>query len=280
MRGTSDRRIFAVRPLEGGPDFSLIRGLRDRAVRDDHGLFLAEGTRNLVSAMDRGVEFAALVTSPSLFVGNLAFVLTNKLRKAGVPIWSLPAESFCPLCQTGDAQGVIAVLRQRWQPLPEPVSAQDLWLGVESIRTYGNLGTLLRSADAVGANGLMVFASATTPDPYDPACVRAAMGSLFTHRIVRTSHRDFRRWSRRWETTVVGATGEADVDYRSVTYRRPTILMLGDEREGLSEGQRNTCDLFVKIPMVGSPDSLNVAMAGTVLLYEAFGQRHPVRRGK
>lgn len=115
-------------------------------------------------------------------------------------------------------------------------------------------------------------------DPFDPQSVRASMGSIFAHRMIRTTHASFRKWARRGDLSVVGASPEAQTDYRSVTYRRGVVLMLGHERSGLSDGQRNTCDRMVRIPMVGSPDSLNLAMAGTLMLYEVLNQRRPVVR--
>ena len=101
------------------------------------------------------------------------------------------------------------------------------------------------------------------------------MGSLFAHRLVRTTHRAFRRAPGRRGLLVLGGTPEATDDYRQPDYRRAVALMLGDERKGLSEGQRASCDGFVRIPMVGAPDSLNLAMAGTLMLYEALNQRAP-----
>jgi len=104
------------------------------------------------------------------------------------------------------------------------------------------------------------------------------MGAIFAMRHVATSHGSFRDWRCRAQVQVLGATGEAAEDYRLKSYRAPTVLLLGNERSGLSEAQRATCDAFIKIPMAAGIDSLNVAMAGTVLLYEAFNQRHPIRK--
>jgi len=140
------------------------------------------------------------------------------------------------------------------------------------------VGTILRTGDAVGASGLIVFdrsaeGSANGVDPFDPGTVRATMGSIFRHRFVRTTHREFRRWGR---LTAIGASPTATSDYRTIDYRRPVLMMLGDERAGLSEGQKRTCNTLARIPMTGHPDSLNIAMAGAVMLYEIHNQRHPL----
>jgi RNA methyltransferase, TrmH family len=278
MRGNSPRP-FVVRADLGAPTPDLVRRLRDRPAREATGLFAVEGIRFLSTAIDAASPVHGLLVCARLLTNPLGIALVRRLRAAGTPTTDVDAATFQDLSQAPEAQGVIALLPLRWEPLPKTVGRQDLWIGVDTIRSPGNVGTLLRAADAAGATGLMVFdPRATGPDPHDPIVVRATMGSLFALRLVRTCHTEFRKWSRRYELTVVGATGEATKDYRAVTYRRPTVFMLGDERAGLSDAQRLTCDATVRIPMHGRADSLNVAMAGTILLFEARNQRHPVRR--
>lgn len=262
-------------PLQGLLTPEFVSSLRDRDRRDRYGLFLAEGLRFLCTAVDTGYPISGLVVCRKLLHGALAHTL---IRRAGVPTLELSEAEFVRLSAAEEPQGVLLILRQAWHPLPQRVGPRDIWLGVERIRTPGNLGTLMRSASAVGATGVMVFAPARDrADPFDPSCVRASMGSCFRMRVVGTTHREFRSWRHRHELMVVGADGGADRDYRQVKYRRPVLLMLGNERDGLSEEQLNTCDGFMRIPMVGEVDSLNVAMAGSVLLYEAWSQRNPVK---
>lgn len=278
MRGNS-ARPFDVRAELGAPTPDLIRALRDRPAREATGLFAVEGIRFLSTAIDAASEVHGLLVNPQLLTNPAGQAMVRRLRAAGTPTTVVDPPTFRDLSQAPEAQGVIALLPLRWQPLPEQIGRHDLWLAVDTIRSPGNVGTLLRAGEAAGATGLMVFdPRATGPDPHDPVVLRATMGSLFAMRLVRTCHQAFRKWSHRYELTVVGATGESDVDYRGITYRRPTVLMLGDERSGLSEAQRATCDTTVRIPMHGRADSLNVAMAGTLLLFEARNQRHPLRR--
>jgi TrmH family RNA methyltransferase len=164
--------------------------------------------------------------------------------------------------------------------LSEPPAPSDLWLALEHVCSPGNLGTLLRTSEAVGATGLVALGAGV--DPWDPAVVRATMGALFTRRIVRAGARVLRAWARRHGVAIVGADGEGARDFREVSYRRPVVLVLGDERKGLSPVQRAACDELVRIPMTGRTDSLNVAVAKktwrSVLLYEAYAQRHPLDR--
>ena len=281
-------RPIVARPI---PDLSskLILSLHARLSRDARGLFLAEGARFLAQAIEHDAALAGIVICPFRLNGSLLRETVTRVERAGVPLLKVPTAEYRDLSpgssgageNAAAGQGVLLALRQRWESLPDVVEPDHLWIGVESVRTPGNLGTLMRSGDAVGATGLVVFdrSEAGSPlgvDPYDPAAVRATMGSLFSHRLIRTTHRVFRRWPLRRAVTVYGGTPEGAVDYRVPDYRGPTLLMLGDERNGLSPGQRGTCDGFVRIPMVGAPDSLNLAMAGTLMLYETLNQRNPV----
>jgi RNA methyltransferase, TrmH family len=262
-----------VRPVSGLTS-SLIASLRDPYVRYRNGLFVSDGLRFLLRALEAGDPIAGVALGPGKPVPGDVLA---RLRSVGCPILHLDRDEFSHL-SIGDDHCVITVHHQTWSRLPDKVNRKDLWIGVETVKNPGNLGTLLRSAAAVGANGLMVFGPPRDrADPFDPVCVRAAMGAHFGLRVVGTNHAEFRRWACRYEMTVVAATGSATLDYRRISYRRPVLLMLGHERSGLSEAQRASSDVEVRIPMAPSVDSLNIAMAGTVLLYEAYGQQRPCR---
>jgi RNA methyltransferase, TrmH family len=278
MRPDRSPRPIVVRPLSRPLTAELVQSLREPDSRRLARLFVAEGARFVAAAIEYGRPICGAVVCPPRQSSSSAQILSRKLHKAGVPVLGVSPPCFDELALGQDAQGILSLHPLLWEPLPKQVSKHDLWLGIERIRSPGNLGTLLRSAEAAGGSGLIAFGgSISRADPFDPVCVRASMGSIFAHRFIATSHRDFRRWSLRYELTVLGASAEAQREHRAVTYRRPTVLMMGDERAGLSDAQRETCDGFIKIPMQGRLDSLNVAMAGTVLLYEAYSQRHPKR---
>jgi TrmH family RNA methyltransferase len=258
MRPSNRPSSLVVRPLSGGLSPSLIRSLRDRGTRDRAGLFLAEGQRSLNCLFGSGYALAGLVVRAGL--GGHA---VSRARLEGCAVLELSRSAFMDLSATADPPGVIAVVHQRWLELPEHVGQSDLWLGVETLRNPGNLGTLLRSAAAVSARGLIVFGPCRDrADPFDPGCVRASMGSLFGLEVVGTHHQAFRKWPRRSEVTVLAGTGDASRDFRTISYRRPTVIFLGHERQGLSEAQRITSDYEVRIPMSGPTDSFTVAMAG------------------
>jgi len=293
MRLSSSPYPFVVGPPAGAFSLKLVSDLRDRPARDAHKLFLAEGTRFAVRALAQKASVYGLVYAPKLLQGPMPWSVVEQVQKFGVPILKVSPSEYRALSpgvsdpdDEGTAashQGLLLVLRQRWEPLPAVVRGYECWIGVEGVQTPGNLGTLLRSGEAAGATGVIVFdrspeGSPSGADPYDNQVVRASMGSIFAHRMIRTTHSAFRKWPSRKELSVVGATPETTTDYRELNYRKPVVLMLGHERTGLSDGQRNTCDRFARIPMAGSPDSLNLAMAGTLMLYEVHNQRHPVHR--
>jgi RNA methyltransferase, TrmH family len=260
--------------------FDDICSLKEQQTRARTGLFFFDGLRFLHAAIAAKANIRQLVICPQLLRGrDIGF-----LKSIHAPILELTPPQFRELSLAPEPQGVGAVADLLWQPLEtQKVNKTSCWIGIEHIRNPGNLGTILRTCDAVRANTVVVFdrsdeGSPSGVDPHDPAVVRASMGGLFSVRLVRTTHSQFRKWQRRYELTVIGATPEAEIDYRRLTYRRPVMLMLGSERKGLSPGQEGTCESFVKIPMAGQCTSLNLAMAATVLLYEVHSQRHPVRR--
>ncbi len=164
-------------------------------------------------------------------------------------------------------------MRQHWNRLHRaPPRGGLCWLAVTRVRSPGNLGSLLRTSAAVGGSGLIVIGR--DADPFDPAVVRASMGAIFQQRAVRCGSRAFEHWARRHHCLVVGASPDAEKPYHRMRYRRPTVLLLGEERRGLSAAQRTMCGATVRIPMVGGVDSLNLAVAGSLMLYEIF------RRGR
>ena len=139
---------------------------------------------------------------------------------------------------------------------------------MSTVRSLGNLGTLLRTSAAVGAAGFILLGQQI--DPYEPVVVRATMGALFKQTLVRTNIERFRHWIQKHRLAVVGASPDGVVEYDQVRYTLPTVLLLGNERSGLTEEQRSLCQQIVRIPMAGGTDSLNLAVAGSLLLYAVF----------
>lgn len=253
------------------PALRSIRALHNRSRRDETGLFLIEGARFLAQALERRAQVEQLVVAPDLFRGPVTEKLVRRLRRDGVPTYEVPCEVLHGLCLTDDPQGVLAVVRQEWQPVEQADPGEGLcWLALSGVQSAGNLGSLIRTADAVGAAGFFLLGE--TADPYDPACVRSTMGAVFALRFVRTDLRRLAQWQRRHGALLVGTSPAGEVEYRQVEYRRPLVLFLGSERKGLQEAELEACDVRARIPMHGRSDSLNVAVAAGVLLYEALAR--------
>jgi TrmH family RNA methyltransferase len=147
---------------------------------------------------------------------------------------------------------------------------------LEAVRSEGNLGSLIRTSEAISGAGFILVGPRI--DPFAPAVVRASMGALFRQTLIRTNERSLRNWARRHRCRVIGASPDGSADLHRFDYPRPTILVLGEERRGLTPLQRDLCSDLVRIPMVGAADSLNLAVAGSLLLYEVYRARS-VRRG-
>ena len=142
---------------------------------------------------------------------------------------------------------------------------------LEAVRSEGNLGSLLRTSEAIGGAGFILVGPRI--DPFAPAVVRASMGALFGQTFIRTNDHSLRNWVRRHRCRVIGASPDGSAELHRFDYPRPTILVLGEERQGLTTFQRGLCSDLVRIPMVGVADSLNLAVAGSLLLYEVYRAR-------
>jgi len=263
-----DRLIYS----RNDPAIRRLRELQSREGRDRTGMFLIDGVRPLAEAVALGVRIEQLIVAPQLLSGQVACKLVKKLRLAGTPCWRLLPEVYHSLSQAEEPQGVAAVVRQRWERLDQVQPSRGLcWIAAESVRSPGNLGTILRTSESVGGAGIILIGD--TADPYDPATVRASMGALFHQRVVRTDVSSFAAWKARRQCLLVGTSPTASADYKDIHYPNSLILLLGGERKGVSPELQSMCDVMVKIPMVGRSDSLNLATAAAILLYEVFNQR-------
>jgi TrmH family RNA methyltransferase len=258
----------AQRLLPSEPALTLIRSLTvERRVRDASRCFFVEGVRNFIQAVERGWAVETLLYSERLLIAPVARQWVRRLKRAGTPYARVTPEQFRSVSRTERACGVGVVLRQALQGLDQlQVPERSCWIAVELIRTPGNLGTLMRTAQAVGCAGLIFIGSDT--DPFDPWALRASMGSVFGLTLVRTTPIQLRAWTRLHGVQVVGASPEAETPFTQVRYAPRVVLMLGEERGGLSREQRALCDRLVHIPVRADVDSLNVGVAGSVLLYE------------
>lgn len=244
----------------------------DRAHRDARRTFFVEGVRNVVQAIESGFHLETLVYSEKLLIVPIARKLVRDRCRSGTPTLHVSPESFRQVSTTPRASGVGAVIAQRWMPLHGASPRAGLcWVVLEGVRSEGNLGSLIRTSEAIGGAGFILVGPHI--DPFAPGVVRASMGAVFRQSFIRTNERSFRNWMRRHRCRAVGASPEGSADLHRFRYPRPTILVLGEERRGLTAMQRDLCTHLVRIPMVGAADSLNLAVAGSLLLYEVYRAR-------
>lgn len=258
------------RQLEFAPVLAKVRKLQcERRYRDGNGLFFAEGIRNFVEAFDHNFSFETLIYSEKLLISPIARKLVRRLKRNGVPFARVTPEQFRLVSKTERASGVAAIFRQQIRKLEQVKPDRHIcWTVLSHIRSAGNLGTLLRTSSAIGAGGFILIGDDI--DPFDPNVVRATMGAIFKQTIVRTNLKQFQNWIKSRKLQVVGASPTGSIDYDKVCYNLPTILFLGNERSGLTSDEQTICEHLVRIPMIEGTDSLNVAVAGSLLLYEIF----------
>jgi TrmH family RNA methyltransferase len=202
--------------------------------------------------------------------GSAGSVFSTVIRTCDVPGIRLSRELYRDLTLATEPQGLGAVLRQKWFPLEHlPATRDSLWLAVESIESPGNLGTIIRTAEAAGVTGVLILSP--NCDPCDPATVRATKGSLFSQKLVRCSVPEFNCWTKSNRVSVVASSPTGLLDYKALAYRFPTALIVGSERQRPSDQLLETADFVVRIPMRGGCDSLNAAVAAGVLLFEISG---------
>jgi TrmH family RNA methyltransferase len=248
---------------------SRVRRLRSRLVRQQTGLHFIEGFRSFLQSADCAIPTDLLLYSETLAQNPAVQKTVRRLKREGTPVVRVSPEEFRSVSETPHASGIGAILRQHWTPLEELDPRRGLcWVAIRWLRSPGNLGTLLRTAEAVGAAGLILIGDAA--DPFDPAVVRASMGGLFHLRLARAALGEFAAWCRRNRCTVVGTSPSAEGLYTEVPVDPPLVLMFGEERAGLTPDEQSVCTHRAKIPMVGAADSLNIGVAAGVMLYEVF----------
>ena len=247
-----------------------IRALREKRERDVSGTFFAEGRRLLQAAIQTGAVIEEVVLAPDR-LDNAEAYLAEQLDELGVPILEVTPELFDVIAFREEAQSIGAVVRQRWETLSSAGDSRRCWLALHDIQHPGNLGTLIRTCDAAGGDGVIISGRST--DPYHPMAVRGTLGALFSQRIVRATPAELARWLPSSGCLVVGTSPEGDVDFREVDYTsRPVVIIGGNERVGISKEQIALCDHLVRIPMAGYVESLNLGIATALVLYEVLRQ--------
>jgi TrmH family RNA methyltransferase len=244
----------------------LLRSLRDKKARRNEGLFLAEGLRILTEARDSGRLPEIVAFSAEGAKHPLAAEIIAATESAGGDAVETSADILSKMSGKDNPQMLLGVYRQPGTSLESiDRSKAPLWIVAQALRDPGNIGTILRTGDAVGGGGLILIDDCA--DPFSVEAVRASMGALFTQDIAAARWAEFVAWLRSGEGQLVGTSLKATHDYLDADYRQPCFLLIGNEQQGLPAEYEGECDLLVKIPMAGRADSLNAAMATAVMAF-------------
>lgn len=248
------------------------RSLHDAAGRVRSGCFLADGIRLCWCLHRQRWPLAGFLSSRQLLTSRAGRELREAWLGLGIPELRCSANLFRGISTAARSSGLAAIAPQRWLGLEELARRRGLWIACSTVDRPGNLGTLLRSAASLGAQGLLVLDE--NCDPYAPDVLRASMGGIFSLQLVRAStaslavflaaHPHWRAW---------GAAPEAVADLAAIDLCQPSIILLGNERRGLTTAERACCHGLVGIPMAELGQSLNLGIAGSLIIYEAWRQR-------
>jgi TrmH family RNA methyltransferase len=251
------------------PTVKYLRSLRDKKHRKRSGQFLVEGLRLLEDARISGRLPRQLVMAQGRAPHGLIDRLEADVERVGGEVIETTPDILSKITGKDNAQSVVGVFDE-WDTALGLLdrNAAPIWLVAQALRDPGNLGTMLRTGDAVGAGGLILIDDCA--DPFSAEAVRASMGAVFTQRIAQARWDEFVGWLRSGSGQLVAASLRDAVPYRGAHYHAPCFLLVGNESQGLPEEYEAECDLRVTIPMRGRADSLNAAVAGAVLAYEVL----------
>jgi len=247
------------------PLVKSVRALKGRKARTEYSLFLVEGLHHIGSALEAGWDVETLLYAPDLVTGNYASTLLDDARRIGLTHQPVSAKVMESLAEKDNPQGILAVVKQRKLGFKDLEEIQS-GIALVSPQDPGNVGTILRTLDAVGADALFLLNGGV--DFYHPTCVRASMGTIFWKPVVQANFDEFKRWSKGKGMQLIGTSAHGQVDYQEIKLdNSPWILVLGSEQKGLSPEQVAACDVTVSLPMRGKVNSLNLSVAAGILLY-------------
>ena len=250
------------------PTVKAVRALHLRKERDETGLFVAEGLKIVTEAVELGHAPRILMYGREAEAHPLLRKAVAATRAAGGEVIEVTQEILAKVSRRDNPQAVVGVFRQVFTELDalDPESA-PVFVGLHRVRDPGNLGTIVRTADAAGCGAVILVGDCC--DPYSVEAVRATMGSIFAVPLVKTTEAEFARWRGGWRGSVVGTLLTATVEHSRAAYARPSLILMGNEQQGLTPDMAALCDVNVKIPMRGRADSLNLSVATGIMIYAA-----------
>lgn len=260
-----DERVRVVTSLTN-PLVKQLRGLHARKERRESGLYLAEGARTVIEALDNGMAPEILVYHQDGRDRPVVKRLRRACLDAGGTCLETDDDVLSKIARKDNPQSVVAAFRWRERGFSEigPASAQ-VFVALDRVRDPGNLGTIIRTADAIGAGGVLLIGE--TCDPSSVEAVRASMGSIFCVPVFEGTEEDFLALAKTWPGSIVGTALPATTHYRRAQLKKPVLVVMGNEQAGITDAIAGACTDLVRIPMVGRADSLNLAIATAVMLY-------------
>ncbi|MBY5547722.1 RNA methyltransferase [Rhizobium leguminosarum] len=268
------RRVGQVKEVTSlaNPIIKDIKALTNKKSREESGTFLAEGLKLVIDAIELGWAIRTLVYAKAAKGKPLVEQMAARTVASGGLVLEVSEKVIASITRRDNPQMVVGIFEQRWTPLKgiRP-SEGETWVALDRVRDPGNLGTIIRTADAAGASGIILLGETT--DPFSLETVRATMGSVFAVPVARATPEEFIAWRKSAGVSVVATHLAGAVDYRTIDYRKkPVVLLMGNEQSGLPEQLAREADALARIPQQGRADSLNLAVATAVMLFEA--RRH------
>ncbi|ACS54364.1 MULTISPECIES: TrmH family RNA methyltransferase [Rhizobium] len=268
------RRVGQVKEVTSlaNPIIKDIKALTNKKSREESGTFLAEGLKLIIDAIELGWAIRTLVYAKAAKGKPLVEQMAAKTVASGGLVLEVSEKVIASITRRDNPQMVVGIFEQRWTPLKGiRLSDGETWVALDRVRDPGNLGTIIRTADAAGASGIILLGETT--DPFSLETVRATMGSVFAVPVARATPEEFIAWRKSAGVSVVATHLAGAVDYRTIDYRKkPVVLLMGNEQSGLPEQLAREADALARIPQQGRADSLNLAVATAVMLFEA--RRH------
>lgn len=249
------------------PIIKDIKALDQRKRRKETGLFMVEGLRSVIEGMELGAKLKYIAYHTDKKDNTDINRCVSYCGDCGGLALEVNSQVLEKISRKDNPQSVIGVFEQKFHKLEELNKNDTIRCAValEQVRDPGNLGTIMRTIDSVGANGVILIDQCC--DPYSVECVRATMGSIFAVPIYTATLEEFKSWSKNWTGDIIGTTLQSSVDFREVTPKQPLILLMGNEQAGLSEDLRQIATSCIRLPMNGRADSLNLSVATGVCLY-------------
>lgn len=247
-----------------------IRGLHQKKHRDESGLFIAEGQKLVRDAVEAGWQIQMLVYAAAQAGDEAVGALAARAKAEGGTVLEVSAPVLEKIARRDNPQSVVGVFRQRFAA-EATIGRSGIWVALDRVRDPGNLGTIIRTADAAGLAGVVLVGASC--DPFGLEAVRATMGSIFHVPLARTGEDGLIAQAKRHGARLVGThLAAAATDYREADYRQPLILLMGNEQQGLTAKLAEACHGLVRIPMRSGADSLNLAVSTGLMIYEALRQ--------